>query len=928
MLKKTKLCTSLTLACGGVLLSAGGAALAQGTPPSGNQQLERVEITGSSIRRVESEGALPVQVITREDIAKSGVVNTEQLLQQISAISSQGGFSTTSGAGTALYGRATTSLRGLGDERTLILVNGRRVAAFAGGGGAAVNVNSIPVAAIERVEVLKDGASAVYGSDAVAGVVNFILARNYSGLVASVTAGVPTRSGGGGKNQGSLVGGFGDMNRDNYNVTLSATVEREKELFAKDRDFAKTGNNFPYIVAGATGQGNIEGGINPTTGVRSPGFGSSPGSGYGNPLAAANNCQAVNMFLNPTPTSKGLPYCAFDSAGFVALIPDREAVSFTANGAFKVNEALELFGDGLYSRSTVTQRIQPNPVRRSFLVTDAEFANQSVIPALLLRPNNPNYAIAANYLTANGHPELVGQTLAVTSRVFDFGLRTTEDKSTQYRFVGGARGRAFGQDYELAYSHNESKTEGSVIAGFFSQVAFARIVNSPTSDYNPFSLTQSDAFNSQLAAATYAGPTLTAKSKSDVVDGRITGELYQLPAGPLQYALGSQLRKESYVTTPSAALGTGDISGLGGATAPIDKDRKIYAGFGELSIPIVKSLEAGAAIRYDHYSDVGSKSTYKGNIRWQPFEALLARASIGTGFRAPTLNDLYTPQTTGTSEQFNDPATGQTNLQVNSTSGGNPALKPERSTQTSIGIVVSPTKSVTAGVDYFKIKIRDIITAPSAQEVVSGFRAGNPTYAGSVILAPGGNDIDSISVVTVNSGDASVSGFDFDLAYRETFGFGGVTLQYSGTYMNKFDQTSPAGVVSHKVGTIVDDAGNPVLGANTGGVVLRYKHYLSATLTNGGFAYTLAQNYYSGYETGHRQIDDAKNFVGTQATYDARIGYTGIKNLTLAIGVKNLFDKNPPIFIPVSNQFQAGYDVTQYDARSRFVYGTVSYKFF
>ena len=920
MFKRNKLGSAMLVAFGGTMAMSAA-------PSFGQTQLERVEITGSAIRRVESEGALPVQVITRQDIARTGAVNTEALLQSISAISSQGGVSTTTGAGNSTYGRATISLRGLSDNRTLILVNGRRVAAFAGGGGSAVNVNNIPIAAIERVEVLKDGASSIYGSDAMAGVVNFILTKNFEGAEISVTAGTPTRSGGGDSQKASVVGGFGNLDKDRYNITFSASAEKEHQLFARDRDFAKTGNQPPYLTAGATGQGNIEGAINPVTGVRGAGFGGSPGSGYGNPLAATDSCANINMFKFPKLTSKGLPYCQFDSNGFVALLPNRDAQNLSANGTFKLTDTTELFGDFLYGKSTVTQAIQPSPVRRSFLVTDDLFAQQGVVPALLLRPTNPNYQIAANYLNANGQSALVGQTLAITARVFDFGPRTSEDKSTQSRVVAGIKGVVAGQDYEVAYSRNESKTEGSVINGYFSQVEYAKAVSSPTSDWNPWSLTQSAAFNSAIAGAAYVGPTLQAKSKSDVLDGKVTGELFSVPGGATQYAVGAQYRKESYVTTPSPALGTGDIAGLGGSVPPVDRQRTIKAAYGELSVPILKSLEATGAVRTDRYDDVGNSTTYKGSVRWQPTKQFLVRGSYGTGFRAPTLTDLWTPQTLGSSEQFNDPTTGQTDLQVNALSGGNPALKPEKSKQRSIGLVMQPTESLSIGIDFWKINIQNVINTPSAQEVVSGFRSGNPTYANSVTLAPSG-DIDSIETLTVNSGDVNASGVDIDARYRMALAGGRLDVNFGGTYVTSFDETSPGGAISHKVGTLVDANGDPVIGSNTGGVILRWKHTLAATWSTDSWAFTLAQNYTRGYEVGFRVVDGERNFINSQALYDAQIAYTGIKNLRLTVGVKNLLDKNPSgVFTPVSNQFQAGYDVTQYDARSRYLYGTASYKF-
>jgi iron complex outermembrane recepter protein len=920
------------------------------------QDAQRVEITGSSIRRIDAETALPVQIVTKEEIARSGVTNTEQLLQSISAVSSQGSINGSTGAGNSTYGFSSISLRGLGEDRTLVLVNGRRLAAFAGGNGAAVNINSIPLAAIERVEVLKDGASAVYGSDAIAGVVNFILRKDITGFEIGATVGQPTRSGGGKTQRADITAGFGNLAQNRFNVTLAASVEKESALFAKDRDFAKTGNVPGFLVAAATGQGNIEGGYNPlpvpgtpydpnaentvgNTPGRQPGFGNSPGTGFGNPLALTDQCASINMYRDTTTTApRGAPFCTFDSNAFVGLVPKRDLATFSGNLTFQLTDNVQLFGEGLYSRSEVTQQFQPSPLRRSFMVTDAQFALQGVEPALIIRPTNPNYAIATAYLNAmeaanpgQGFGALVGQPLAVTARVFDFGDRTSFDTSKQSRFIAGARGSFGSQDWEVAASHNENKLSGTVPDGYFSQAAFARVVNAPGSDYNPWSLTQSAAFNAALAAAgaKYTGATLDAVSKSTAVDGKLTGELLQMPAGPLQYAVGLQGREEKLVTTPSPALETGDIAGLGGATPPVDRERKITSAFGELLVPIVKGLEGNVSVRSDHYDDVGNSTTYKGGAKWQFIPQVALRGSYGTGFRAPTLIDLWQPQTLGTSEQFNDPATGQNDLQVNSLTGGNPNLKPEKSKQASFGIVLQPTANASVSFDYFNIKVKDIIALPSAQEVVSKFRAGDPAFAGLVTLTPGSNDIESIVQTLQNVGSAKVEGIDVEGNLKQDFGFGRLTWYASGTYFIKFDQTSPGGVVSHKVGTIVDQDGNPVLSSNTSvndGVVLRWKHYLSATWSQGPWAFTLAQNFYKGYRDGN-DLDGNEHRVGSQEIYDANITYTGFKDLKLMIGARNLFDKDPPLFIPTSNQFQAGYDITQYDPRGRVVYLAASYKF-
>jgi iron complex outermembrane receptor protein len=290
MFKRSKVCSAALIALGGV-------ATLGSAPVFGQQTLERVEITGSSIRRVDAETALPVTIVTKEEIARSGVISTEALLQQISAAASQGGTSNSMGAGNSTYGQSSISLRGLGEDRTLVLVNGRRLAPFAGGNGASVNINAIPLAAIERVEVLKDGASGVYGSDAVAGVVNFILTKDFQGIEVGATLGTPTGSGGGKSQRATLVGGFGDGSK--FNVTLSATLEKETALFAKDRSFAKTGNVPPYLAASATGQGNIQGAYTPGTGsvangnwVEGAPSGDFGNTTWGNPMGAGDNCAA------------------------------------------------------------------------------------------------------------------------------------------------------------------------------------------------------------------------------------------------------------------------------------------------------------------------------------------------------------------------------------------------------------------------------------------------------------------------------------------------------------------------------------------------------------------------------------------------------------------------------------------------------------
>lgn len=926
MFKKTKVSAAALLVLSGGFSLTSAPALAQ-------EKLERIEITGSAIRRIEADSALPVQVMTKQDIARTGVTSVEGLLQTISSMSSAGGTSAAEGAGSSTYGNSTISLRGLSDARTLVLVNGRRMASFADG-SSAVNVATIPLAAIERVEILKDGASSVYGSDAMAGVVNFILTKSMSGVELAAYTSAPTTSGGGKTQRASITAGFGENSP--FRAVVSGTFEKETALFGKDRDFSKTATVLPYYSSGATGQGNIEGAVFPGQypNDRQPNFGTSPGTGYGNPLADQGKCGDINMALNPTRTNKisptlnvGAPFCAFDTGSFVGLTPKRELAALTGNFGFRINDNHELFADLLFAQSEVQMTYQTPPLRRGFAAgSNARLEKEKVDPSLILYPSNPNYKIAADYLTKYGYTALVGQPLAITARVFDYGGRQTTDTAKQSRLVLGSKGVIANQDYEVGVFTNKSQLEGKWTGGVFSVTDYNRIINDPANNWNPWIAggVQTGALADKLKAAAYVGPSLDAVSKNQGMDARLSGELFALPAGAVQYAAGLQSRKDSLQRTPAPIPGSGDIAGAGGAAFAIDKSRTIRAAFGEVVAPVLKNLEATASVRTDRYNDFGTANTYKLGATYRPVPQVLVRASYNTGFRAPSLPELWQPQVIGTTEQFDDPATGQTDLQVKGVTGGNPNLKPEESKAHTIGVVFNPTRDFSIGLDIFNIQIDNIIDTPSAQEVVSRFRAGDPAYQGLVTLA--GRDIDQVLTVTSNLGKAKVQGVDLFSNFKTQLGAGRLDVLLNGTYMIKFDQTSAGGNLSRKVGTLVEANGDPVLGANNGGVILRWKHSLTAAYTQGAWTGALTQNYTSRYRAGDDLNGDA-TYVGDYSIFDAAVFYRGVKNLTLGLGVKNLFNKVPDIFVPVSNQFQSGYDVTQYDPRGRTVYLNASYKF-
>jgi iron complex outermembrane receptor protein len=257
--------------------------------------------------------------------------------------------------------------------------------------------------------------------------------------------------------------------------------------------------------------------------------------------------------------------------------------------------------------------------------------------------------------------------------------------------------------------------------------------------------------------------------------------------------------------------------------------------------------------------------------------------------------------------------------------GGNPNLKPEKSKQGSIGMVLQPISSVSIGIDYFNIKIDNLIAAPSALSLVNAARAGKPLYGpDDVVFAPDGT-VDTVKQIGRNANGATVSGFDVDLRFKQAVATGKVSVALNGTYTSKYDYKTLNGTQG-SVGTIVQPDGSPLDIAQSG-VVFRWKHNLAFNYQTGPWSTTLVQNYQSGY----RDADDLKgnqHHVSSLTIYDAQVAYTGVKNLTLSAGLRNLFDKNPPISIGNGTQFQAGYDPTYYDARARTAYLTANYKFY
>ena len=906
-------------------------------PESGAVKLERFEVTGSSIKRIDADTALPVLTINLEDIQRTGVSNTEQLLQTVTSMESAGsGVVAGTGAGGGQNGGVSTStisLRGLGSNRTLVLINGRRGAAA--GGGSAVDIASIPIAAIDHVEVLKDGASAIYGSDAVAGVVNFILRKDFSGTDVSTTWGAPTRKGGGTEKKVSVYTGFGDYNKDRYSVTLAASYSDVQPIFGNTRSFARNldaGNQLDKTNATATFPADVR--LN--------------NGKEGSPTFPNCSPSIAGGLINPT-------LCVYDNAPYDALQPSIKLSIASASARFKVSNTAEIYAEPSFTRNNTLNTIQQVLINGAALPSNSPYittmtnlintqpaAVQTALKPLIgsgwaFLPSTSPYYPTAWVAT---QPNLIqGQLLPLQFRSFPTGTRKTRDVNDTSRMVAGIRGTIAGWDYDASLLYSEWKNNDSLVQGWALFNPYLTLIS--TGVINPFGPTTDPNALAQAMATNYVGPFSSTTNSVKGADAKVSREVFKLPAGMVSVAVGGELRKETYELSPSDANVNFLVAGFGGAGVPAAGTRKVESVYAETNVPLLKdlmafkSLEADAAVRFDSYQRIGDTTNPKGSIRWQAFDGLLLRASVGSGFRAPTLNNIYAPQshgitTNGSRDLIRCPV-GVSGIQDCSTQfvtnqGGSLGLQPEKSLSETAGLAWEPTKNYSFGVDFFRISVSDLIsTAFGTATILS-----DPVrYASFIHRGPGdainaqNGPIIGIDQYLINLGKTNVDGFDVDLTGRVfSADTDKVTIRGNGTYIMRYDQQQTNGVFTNSIN-------NP---ANGGiGLVIRWRHTAGVTWKHGAWSASFSQNFQVGYHDQRTSLQTVANTpiprnVAPYETYDGQISYTGLKKVKLTLGVKNLLDRDPP-YTNYGGGFVGGYDLSYTDPRGRFVYLTATYSF-
>ncbi len=864
----------------------------------------KVDVTGSNIKRIEGEGALPVQVIGRDEIDKSGATSAMEIMNLISANNSAGNVTLGNVIGATTFSNQTASLRGLGGNSTLVLVNGKRMGTFSGAvnGAEGVNLSAIPFAAIERVEVLKDGASAVYGSDAIGGVINFIMRQDYQGAEAMIWYGAPTRSGGGDQYQATATAGWGDLAKDKWNAFFSANYQEQKQLFQNQRDFSST-NYRPEIN------------LNTTSGQTFPGFISTGNIGN-------------TSFPNCDPSIPIGGRCRFDPARYngVDSLPQTKQLNVFGSGRFQLNPDWQAYLTGLYSSQETTFNIQPNPFSDQIFTT----STPSGASEILLPPTSPFYPHeAAQQAGVDGQP------LNVRYRCVECGNRSTTDTNDAWQVVGGVKGSWKDWDFDTSFTYGQNTGKEKLNGGF---PLFSRILPLLNSGVVNLFGPNTPEVTQMVQATNFNEQTFDSKLYGYVFDFKGSGDIYKLPAGPLAMAAGVQTAKYTLTQNPNPALQTGDVSGYGGNFLDIDHSRTTYAGFLEFSIPIVKNLEMNAAVRYDHYSDFGSTTNPKVSLRWQPVQSLLVRGSWGTAFRAPSLYQLWNPAIPGLSQpgvsdplrcpDTTDPNNPDCNTQFVVTFGGNPELKPEKANQTTIGAVWEPMSGISLSADWFSLDVKDIVAngvsintilQPDLYSTYSNLVTRAAACAPSPFVPGAPCPITAIDQRFINVGRTKIEGIDVDARVKlPPTDFGRFSASLTGTYYIKYDVQQPDGSFAGFIS-------NAYNAPNTG-ITPRWKSYAALNWDYGPWSATLGNSYQSSYIDVATDPNGNLRRVGALSLWDLQGTYTGFKSLTLTLGVKNLMDQNPPM--TNSNlTFQSGYDPSYYDPRARFVYGSIKYTF-
>ncbi len=889
------------------MVAAVGAApvFAQGDDRS---EIEEVIVTGSFIKGTPTDAPSPVQIVDRAELEASGSPTLVELIANL-GVSSGTENQTNQFNSNLTTGTANINLRGLGLSRTLVMMNGKRMVSSpfpSNTGEAFVDINTIPALAVERIEVLKDGAAATYGSDAVAGVANFITRSNFEGF--EVSGSFQDVDGSDGDREVGVIWGLGG---DSYNWVTSLGYKERTELSNFERlDLVSPVADVEAVGLPLFGQSSIG---NPGAFLGLNGAGTPTG------LITDPNCAAAGGFVNPSTGTCGFVYIPFSN-----LIEDEERIQLFSEFEYRFSETATFYASLLYSDLDVPNW-KSSPSYPPVVAVD---------PSRYVPPYHPAYAgfIAdAGVDPANvaGGALFVGRPIGVTGPSA-VGFREQET----LRYVGGIEGvfaNNISYDVSLMYSEGDGKVGSpdtlnerytNALRGFGGPDCTLTPSGNVAADamvagtggclfFNPFasSVPASPNFDPALAndpaLLDWMSALVEQANTSDllVVDAIFTGEAFDLGGGTASWAAGIQYRDETLEVryndlgdidlNPGVITPDGDRPGIfaflrGGEEGDFDQDT--LAVFGELQLPLIDNLDVQLALRYEDYSgDIGSSLDPKVALRWRISDAVALRSSISTTFKAPSLNQTALDSTT--LEFIGRDLAFKAVDRV-----GNPDLDPEEATTFNLGLILTPTEGLELSADYWAFDFSDPVVRedPNAL-VVQASQSGDPCLSAQISCDGGGN-IARITTNYVNGPDIETSGIDFSGRYDFSAFTGLMTLGFDATWINEYDVDAFLGAESF------DAVGS--LNANSFVRPLQeWKANYFINFSAGGHNIRLVGHFIDEYTDNATELLRGstleafieENDIDSHNTFDLHYNFTfNQESTTLSASVINLSDEDPP----------------------------------
>ncbi|WP_018984762.1 TonB-dependent receptor [Salinimonas chungwhensis] len=828
--------------------------------------LERISVTGSRIKRTDIEGPSPIQSINAEMIEGMGFENLQQLLERMPATGA-GTFSTRNNSqDSTANGAAAVSLRGMGPDATLVLINGRRVAisAFAESiTNSFVDINSIPVSAIERIDILKDGASAIYGSDAVAGVVNVILKKDFDGLEVNV--------GYGGTTGPSYDETTANMVWGNQSAKASSTVIldyfRNSQLGADELGRFGTANQSPY------------GGMDFRSSRGYPGYFYVDGVKTIDPECPADQATASGS-------------CLFDYGPFGLTIPAAERVGLIGQFDYKLDTGLTAFMEVAVQHNTSEAGGAATPLDEDAGLT-----------APGSHPDNP-----------------FGQDVEIGRyRPVDAGARRWDISTDTLRFVAGLRGEISDYSWEASVQKGRSKSEqsGDKSQGWVRVDWLQEQINA--GNYNPFGgvVNPPEVIDEITTSLVRRG-----ESRLTSFDAHITGEAFAFNDDVVMMAAGVEYREEEVSDIPDIQFQRGLIFGTESVQAEAQRDQ--YAAYLELSIPLLEELELQVAGRYDHFSDFGSTTNPKIALRWAPTDEVTVRGSWAQGFRAPSLAQVGlgpSEKSVFFVDQYRCEATGLDceSLDYNIRFSGNPNLDAEESESWNVGVIWAPFQELGLSVDVWSIT-QDNKIDEQQFGLVYDAECNNQDSEICVRLPP--QEGQSLGVIQrifntyQNVSSQEASGVDFSADYKLPFEqYGELSFRLDWSYLNEFERDS-----LDYTGEYRYPENRWLFSTNWALNSFDANVYISYT---GEFEDTPDINF-----DGILDFEEnTSRTVDSQLLVDLQGGYNVSDTLRLVVGVNNVFDEDPPFAIGDGDSDLYGYVGSVHNPRGRFIYSKVTLRF-